>query len=133
MIADIIADIIDRLKGITEFNNRVMFGEIGGDIDPTLRKLVLPAAVVVYTGDELAMQERAATNRCATLLRGSFIVKVLLTYDDDATRLGILEEVIRALNTKTFNGSPYVYEGSHLEELTKRQVFEMRFTISYSV
>ena len=125
-------DLITRVKSVSSFSNRVGLTVGGQDIDPINRDIVLPAAWVVYVGDDLV--EGSSMNPCSTLLKVNFVVKILVDYSDEttlaATSFPLLHEVVQAVQGGVpVPGGKWLYEGQGLTELSERMVWDQSYSV----
>jgi len=132
-IALISQDIVDRLKTVSEFNNRVGLAVGGKDIDPFNRDLQRPAAWAVYVGDD--NESETTMNPCSSLIRLNFIVKILVDYGTEAalisTHLPLLHTTVSAIQGgEPIKGSKWVYEGQGLEAIEpERTIWAQQYSI----
>lgn len=126
-------DLVDRLKTVPSFGNRVGLAIGGKDIDPFNRDLPRPAAWAVYVGDD--NESEATMNPCSSLIRLNFIVKVLVDYGTEAdlitTQLPLLHTTVQAIQGgEPVPGMKWVYEGQGLESLEpERSIWNQQYSI----
>ena len=133
-IATIAQDLVDRVKAISSFSNRVGLALGGKNIDPTLRKLTVPHAWVIYMGDDIVSQDEM--NPCNALIRVNFNVLVAHEYQNHneseliTTDFPLLHEVVAAVKGKSpVVGSTWAYEGQGLDIIDGRLVWVQNYSI----
>lgn len=132
-ITTIAQDLIDRIKTVPSYSNRVGMVVGGKDIDPINRDVIRPAAWAVYVGDDVDTQN--PLNPCASTTNMNFVVKILIDYDNETnlinTHLPLLHETASAVHGNSpIVGSKWVYLGQGLESLDPdRMVWVQNYTI----
>jgi len=130
-------DLVDTVKAVASFSNRVGLAVGGQEIDPINRDLTRPAAWVIYIGDDFVSGN--TMNPCNTLIKLNFIVKILIDYDSEAnlisTHLPLLHEVAQAVQGgEPAPGSKWLYEGQGLEALEPdRMVWNQQYSIQLGI
>lgn len=139
MIAELSADLLTAVKEIASNKFGITLKRVGlavgaKSIDPTLQKVQLPAAWVVYIGD----QNLSALDQgeCPAFTKTDFIIKVFMEYSTEADLIAnqypLLEELINTINGRQgpVGAKKWKYEGQTLDELTgNRIVFDQRYSI----
>ena len=133
-------DIVNKVKSIPALEGRVGLALGGKNIDPTLRKLPVPNAWVIYMGDDVITRDEI--NPCVHLMRINFVVLISHEYQDHSeaelitTDFPILHEVAQAIRgTQPTNlpGNKWVYEGQGLEIIDNRYVWAQQYSITLAV
>lgn len=139
MIADLSSDLITATKSIAsaKFGTapiRVGLAVGAKSIDPTLQKIALPAAWVVFIGDQ--NQSNLDQGECPAFVKTEFVIKVFLEYSTESdlitNQYPLLEELITTINARQgpAGSKKWKYEGQTLDELTgNRIVFDQRYSI----
>ncbi len=139
MIADLSNDLLTAAKSIVSnkfgtTTKRVGLAVGAKSIDPTLQKVQMPAAWVVFIGDQ--NQSTSDQGECPAFIKTEFIIKVFMEYTTESdlvtNQYPLLEELINTINARQgpIGAKKWKYEGQTLDELTgNRIVFDQRYSI----
>ena len=117
-------DLINRVKQVPAFSNRVGFAVGGREVDPINVTMPLPYAWVIYTGCQNIDEQANKPNQThgLVMVRMSFIVKICMknssttvTGDDILNEIDTLTQVVNSVQGKTHNVAyQWRYEGDNL-------------------
>jgi phage gp37-like protein len=140
MLAELAQDLVDKLKTVSGLESRVGLAVGGREGDPLMTKVALPAAWVVYRGDEAI--DDTTRGRCVATVRTTFIVKVLVEYksglDLTSVQFPLVESIIKTINgtkpTGLLTTTGWKYEGQTIDEIeTNRLVYDQIYTTTISL
>lgn len=131
--------IVDKLKTVNSFNNRVGLAVGGTEIDPINIDLPRPAAWAIFTGIPILDQSLISTKNVSVSY--NYAVKVLVDYGDEveliSTTFPLLEEVITTMKGSGINGLPFhevSFNGMSLESLEPdRMVWIFNLSVATSL
>lgn len=136
MISELTQDLINKIKSVSAFENRVGAAVGGTEADPTMSGAPLPFAWVIYGGSQPTgeMREGGKVYRETSYL---FNVTIGIGYGDEAdllnTYLPVLEATQQAVagsNSGVSNAGLWEYQGDQFELVTvDRMVYTLRFSI----
>lgn len=128
-------DIVAKVNSVAEFDGRVGLAVGGKQHDPTNQQITMPAAWVIYTGDDLIagsqMNPQVQNYTC------NFVVKILVNYADE-TSLSTVElpllhkvaKVVQGSEPTNYPGFVWSYDGQGLESLDPdRMVWQQQYSI----
>lgn len=138
-IAQLMQDIKERVKAAPLLNGRAGTAAGGRAADPTMRKATLPFAWIVYVGNST---RSARPGLPVTPITHSVIVKVAVPYGTETELETIswptLEQVIEQVTNTPIPAvagacTRWTYEGTSMEELDDRLVYEQRYSVQGNV
>ena len=134
MISELTQDLINKIKVVPAFENRVGAAVGGTEYDPTMSKAAVPFAWVIYGGSQPTGEQREGgkTYRESTYL---FKVTIAIGYGKEAdllnTYLPVLEATQQAVagkDTGLSNAGLWEYQGENFELVTPdRMVYTMTY------
>ena len=139
MIATLSTDLVTAAKSITSNKFGTTVKRVGlavgaTSIDPTMQKVVTPAAWVVFTGDQTL--SNLDQGECNPTVKMEFVIKVFLQYSTEADLIAnqypLLSELISTISGRQgpVGSKRWKYEGQAIDELTgNRVVFDQRYSI----
>lgn len=133
-ITQLMVDIKNRVKAAPLMEGRVGTTPGGKSSDPTMRKAVTPFAWVLYVGNNT---RTARAGIAITPVTHTVIVKIAVPYGTEADLENIswpvLEQVIEYVTDTPIAAfgacTRWTYEGTALEELDERMVYEQRYSV----
>lgn len=132
-IATIAQSLVDRIKTVPEFENKVGFMIGGTQNDKFNRDLQAPSAWVVYVGDQI--EEEPDMYSCKEKIRLLFDVRIVvakISEEDIITeQLPLLHETVEAvLGQEPVPGGHWSYDGQGLITMESRLVWNQRYSIT---
>lgn len=138
MITELMQDLINKIKAVPAYQNRVGAAVGGTEADPTMANAPLPFAWVIYGGSQPTgeMREGGKLYRETSYL---FNVTIGIGYGDEAdllnTYLPVLEQTQQAVAGEQAEGLSnaglWEYQGDSFELVTAdRMVYTVRFSIT---
>lgn len=139
MISELATDLLSKIKALPSGKlgtGPVRIGLAVGAtaIDPFMEKVTLPAAWVIFTGDQTNSADQQGM--CGGTVVASFIVKVFVDYISEKdlldTQYPLLREIAKQVNgTQGPVGSMrWKYDGQTLDEISgNRVVFDQRYSV----
>lgn len=137
MIAELATDLITKIKTVSALQDRVGMASAGGPADPAMKTVPLPAAWLLFAGD----QPRSGDPRGSRSedIDFSFSLSVMVSYKDQSdlinTQLPTLEAIAKSVSGRDSTNSAlrWKYQGAQLVEVfTDRLVYELSFSASGS-
>lgn len=140
MLGELAADLVNKLKTVTELESRVGLAVGGRQGDPLMTSVALPAVWVVFRGDEAI--DDTTRGRCVATVRTTFIVKVLVEYksglDLTSVQFPFVESIIKKINGTTPTGllttTGWKYEGQTIDEIgSNRLVYDQIYSTTITL
>lgn len=134
-ITQLMQDIKVRVKAAPLLQGRAGTAAGGRAADPTMRKAALPFAWIVYVGNNT---RTARTGTAVTPVTHTVVVKVAVPYGSEADLENIswptLEQIIEHVTDTPIAAiagacTRWTYEGTTMEELDDRLVYEQRYSV----
>lgn len=130
-------DIIERIKSVTDLNDKV--GNVVGltDIDAMNRHEQPPFVWVWYIGDD-PDQQTGYANRCVTKVTSRFIVQVVIDRGNEQeqinTHLPLLHEIVAAVaGGEPQKGVYWLYGGQNLVSIDHRCVWQQQYSVETTI
>lgn len=139
MIGSSAQDLVNRIRTIPEFGNRVSVTAGGKESDPMMYQGDYPKCWIVYRGDDNVSDVEGG--ECAVSVKAFYIVRILVQYGTQSDLLTnqfpLLETVISSVigYTPTVGATKWRYEGQTVTEidddrLAYDQLYSTEFTIA---
>ena len=136
-IAELATDLVTKLKTVPAMQNRVGLATAGRATDPSMKGVPMPAAWVLYTGDNNTNPE--SKGFLQNDIDMTFSAFLMLSYTSELdlinTELPTLEALARSASgaDSTTFGMRWKYLGSQLlSTFSDRLVYELKFMVSTS-
>ena len=138
MIPELTTDLLTKVKSVTELQNRVSLTLGAGDIDPLMQAITIPAAWILFSGDQNVDQSQDARHRSKQ--KYHFAVYVIIGYGTDESDMidnqyPILDTVSKSVAGTDILVTPVImkwkYEGQAVIHAgADRLVYEQRYSIA---
>lgn len=135
MISELAQNLIAKVSSVPALGNRVGMASAGGATDPSMKTVPLPAAWLLYAGDDIVSADDAGL--LAEDINFRFTLSVMVSYKDQAdiinNQLPLLEAIARSASGKdsTNFALRWKYQGAQLVDIFEdRLVYELGFMVS---